>query len=255
MCRSWWSARTSSIRIISPSGSRTYRSGCERASTRRASPRSAPANAYAAARSPTPGGPCRRKACAPASASAADKRRFASGCSGTDAKGSIHLLRELVRPSRGIEDDDPLRKTLGELTVPRRSAGTEVVALALEPVVVALDTRRHGTRSELEQEGPVGKHPADRGEVQLEHALEPEPARDPLVRDRRVQVAVADHRRTAFERRPDHLVDELRARGDVHERLGPRPDVVAVEDELTEPLAGGGSARLPRRHDVDAVRQ
>src|SRR6185295_13505684 len=108
------------------------RSGWARASTRRASPRSAAAKANAAVRFPTPGGPCSRYACAPPFASAAPRRRFASGCSGTDAKGSIHLLGELVGGPRRVEDDDPIGKASGELAVPGGSPRAEVVSLTLE---------------------------------------------------------------------------------------------------------------------------
>src|SRR5206468_1056632 len=141
----------SSIRIISPSGSRRYRSGWERVKTRRSSPSTWAANANAAVRFPTPAGPCRRYACAPPSPSAAASSRFASGCSGTDAKRSIHLLRELVGGPRRIEYDDALREAGGQLAVPRRGSSAEVVSLALEPVEVPLDPRRHLARVELEQ--------------------------------------------------------------------------------------------------------
>ncbi len=50
-------------------------------------------------------------------------------------------------------------------------------------------------------------------QVELEHAFDAEAARDPLVGERRVDVAVADDVGAAGEGRADHLVDELRARG------------------------------------------
>ena len=64
-------SRMSSMRIWSPSGSSTYRSGCVRRSTRAWSPSSSAAKRSARSRLPTPGGPCRRYACAGPSASAA----------------------------------------------------------------------------------------------------------------------------------------------------------------------------------------
>ena len=106
---------------------------------------------------------------------------------------------------------------------------------------------------EHEQERPVGEQSADRGEVELEHALEPELAPDALVRDGRVEVAVADHRRPAFERGADHLVDVLSARGGVQQRLGPGRHVPAVQNEIAHPLAELGAAGLARGDDVDAV--
>jgi argininosuccinate lyase len=52
--------RTASIRIWSPKGSSTYRSGCVRRSTRGSPPSSSDANASAVARLPTPAGPLKR---------------------------------------------------------------------------------------------------------------------------------------------------------------------------------------------------
>ena len=45
----------------------------------------------------------------------------------------------------------------------------------------------------------------------------------------------------------------LRARGGVERDLGPRRDVVAVEDEVAHLLAERGAARLAGEHDVDAL--
>src|SRR5687767_335994 len=185
MCRSWRNARTSSMRIISPSGSRRYRSGCERVPTRRSSPSSAPANAKAAVRFPTPAGPWSRYACAPPSVSAAVRSRLASACSGTDAKGSIHLLRELVRRSRGIEDDDALGKAVCQIAIRGSCPRMELRRLALEPVVLAAESAVDLRVVERQQKRAVREQAADRGEIELEHALEPEPTPHPLVRDGR----------------------------------------------------------------------
>ena len=106
---------------------------------------------------------------------------------------------------------------------------------------------------ELEQEGPVGKQAAHRGEVEVEHAVQPELAADSLVGDRRVDVAVADDHRATLERRADHLVHVLGAGGRVHERLGPRADVIAVQDEIPELLAELRAAGLARGDDVERV--
>src|SRR3954471_22572183 len=193
MCRSRRSSRIASIRIWSPRGSSTYRSGCERRSTRPASPSSAPAKALAARRLPTPAGPCRRYACAGPSRSAAPSRRFASACSGTAAKASMDLLGEVGRGLGAVERLDALREDAGELAVGAVDLLAEGAALALDPV-----TRRAGPRGRLvrideEQERAVGQEAADRVQVQLEHALDPEPAREALVGKRRVEVAVAEH--------------------------------------------------------------
>src|SRR5919109_4152327 len=231
-----------------------YRSGCVRASTRRSSPRSAAANANAAVRLPTPGGPCSRYACAGPSVRAAARRRIASGCSGTSAKRAIDLLRELLGRASGIQDHDPLRKSLRELPVAGVDARVKVVALPFEPVALSRQTAPDRARIEQEQEGSVRHQPLDRREVQVEDALEPETARDSLVRDGGVDVAIADHRCAASERGPDHLLDELRTRRRIEEGLGPRSNVTAVQDEVAELLPQLRPAGLTREDGFGAVR-
>ena len=99
-----------------------------------------------------------------------------------------------------------------------------------------------------------GSRPLHGGEVEVEDPLEPEPARDSLVRDGRVEVAVADDQRAAGERGPDHLLDVLRASRRIEESLRPGHDVAAVQDEIADPLAELRAARLSRRDDVLALR-
>ena len=98
-----------------------------------------------------------------------------------------------------------------------------------------------------------GSTPRDRVQVQLEHALEAEAARDPLVGERRVEVAVADHVGAALERRRDHVLDELRARRGEERRLGPGRDLALGEQQLAHPLAELGPAGLARGDDLAAV--
>ncbi len=119
--------------------------------------------------------------------------------------------------------------------------------------MVAPQPLRDVGRVEQEEECAVGHQPSDRGQVEVEHALDPEPAAHALVRDRRVDVAVADDRRTSLERGPDHVVHVLGARGRVQQRLGPGGDVVTVEHELANPLAELGTPGLARDHDLLAV--
>ena len=82
-----------------------------------------------------------------------------------------------------------------------------------------------------------GMTPADRGQVEVEHGVDPEPTRAALVGDRRVDVPVADDDGAARERRPDHLLDVLGARRGVQRRLGPRRDVAGVQDQVAHGLA------------------
>src|SRR6478609_6115029 len=208
-----------SMRIMSPSGSTTRRSGCVRSTTRRASPSRAPANANAASVFPTPAGPWKRKAWASPPARAAVSNRLASTCSGIASKGPIDLLGEQLGARRSVDDDEPVRFALGELPVSAGGTGVKVVFLALDSVALAAHAPDGIVRADLEQDRAVGHQPLHGGEVELEHALEAEPAGDALVGDRRVDVAVADHRRPTRERGPDELLDVLGTRCRVERSL------------------------------------
>src|SRR5512146_3306516 len=207
MCRSRRSSRTASMRIWSPSGSSTYRSACERRSTRGSLPSSAAANASAVARLPTPAGPWKRYACAGPSPRAAASRRLASSCSGTLSKLVEHLLGDLARRAHAVDGRDPLREVLRQLSVGRVHALAEAAVLALDAVAVVADASRRLLRVDEQQEGAVREQAPHRLQVQLQHALEAEAAGDALVGEGRVEVAVADHVRALLERGGDHLVD------------------------------------------------
>src|SRR5258708_6205378 len=160
MCRSWRNVRMSSMRIWSPSGSSTYRSGCVRRSTRAWSPSSSAAKSSARSRLPTPDGPCRRYACAGPSASAADSRRLASCCSDTASKSLTNHLRELVCGPAAVERDDPVGETVGELAVCGVDGRVKVRAFPLEPVGRACSPRSL-VGVEQQQDGEVGHEALD----------------------------------------------------------------------------------------------
>src|SRR5438876_7796401 len=168
MCRSRRISRTASIRIWSPRGSSTYRSGCVRRPTRGSPPSSSDANASAVARLPTPAGPWNRYACAGPWASAAARRPFASTCSGMLSKLIQDLARDLDRRPRAVDGYDSLRESLRELPVGRVDPRAEVLVLALDPVAVALQPLRRLGRVDLQQVRAVREVPADRMQVQLE---------------------------------------------------------------------------------------
>src|SRR5947209_4992443 len=252
MCRSWRSSRMSSIRIWSPSGSSTYRSGWVRRSTRAWSPRSSAAKRSARSRLPTPEGPCKRYACAGPSTSAAFGRRFASCCSDTASKSLTDHLRQLLGGAPAVEGDDALGETLGELPVRRVDASVELGALALEPVRLC-DAPPRLRRVDQKEDGQVRHEVLDDVEVELEHVVDADAAGDPLVRERRVDVAVRDHVRAPVERRTDDGRDELGARGREQRRLRPRRHVRTVEHELAHALPDLGAARLARQHDFAAI--
>ena len=112
----------------------------------------------------------------------------------------------------------------------------EVVGLALQPIVLAAEPPGQLRDVEREQERSIWHQPTYSSEVEVEHPLEPEFARDALVRDRRVDVTIADDRGAPVERRPDHLVHVLCSRRRVQERLGPGRDVAPVQHEISDLL-------------------
>src|SRR5947207_1700496 len=252
MCRSRRSSRMSSMRIWSPTGSSTYTSGWARRCTRSGSPISCAAKATAAARLPTPGGPWKRYACAGPSASAARSRRLASACSGKLSNASTDLLRDLVGAAVAIHRLDSIRKHLGQRTVRLVDGAVERLPLALDPV-----GRRAAPRSDLgldeDEEGAVGQQPVRRREVKLQHAVDAEVTGDPLVGERRVDVAVADDVLALLERGRDHALDELRAGRSEQRRFGPRAHVEPVEKQPPDFLAERGAARFARCDDVPSL--
>src|SRR6187401_1002039 len=189
MWRSWWSARISSIRIISPSASITRRSGCVPASTRRGSASSVPAKARAADRFPTPRGPWKRKACAWPSASEASSRRFASACSGTSTNAVTDLLRELLDGQPAVDDDVALGEPRRQVAVRLDDERPEVGVGALDPVALVTHARERGLRIDFHQHGHVREQPLDDTQVEVEDEIDAEPAPGALVGDGRVEVA------------------------------------------------------------------
>jgi UDP-glucose 4-epimerase len=105
-----------------------------------------------------------------------------------------------------------------------------------------------------DEERAVGQHAARGDEVQLEDALDAEPARDALVREGGVDVAVADDVGAGLQRGRDHACDELGARGGEERRLGPRAHLHAVEEQAAHLLAQRRAAGLTRQHDLPALR-
>src|SRR5207247_111979 len=102
-----------------------------------------------------------------------------------------------------------------------------------DPVAFLADSARRFFRVDLQQERAIGQLSADRRQVQLEHAVDAEAARDSLVRERGIEIAVADDDRSALDGGGDHAVDELRA--------GARGDEVHVLDSL----ATGSHEKVP----------
>src|SRR5919198_6738491 len=159
MCRSRRSARISSISTWSPTGSRTYKSGCVPRSTRPPSPISSAAKAVAARRLPTPGGPWKRYACAGPSASAAPSRPFASSCSGKLSKLIPDDSGQLGGGLRAVQRRDPVREHRGELAVGVVDGGLELEAFALNAVRNGTSPRERVLGCEQHEERAVGEQP------------------------------------------------------------------------------------------------
>src|SRR5262245_45722603 len=211
-----------------------------------------PAKASPAARFPTPGGPWKRYACAGPSASAARNSRLASDCSGKLSNASINLLGDAFGVAVSVHGNDAVGEHLGQRTVRRVDGAVELPPLALDPVRRLGALKRHLGIHEHE-ERPVWQQLAGDDEVEVEHALEAEPAGDSLVRERRVDVAIADNVLPGCERRSDDGVDELGARGGEERRLCPGTHVDLLEQELPELFAELRSAGLARRENLAAV--
>ena len=106
---------------------------------------------------------------------------------------------------RAVEQYDPLGKALGELLVRPADLGLEAFTLALDPVGRALLAAGGGGGIDGEHERAVGQQALEHRQVELEDTVETEAARDALVGERRVDVAVGDDVCPAVESRPDHL--------------------------------------------------
>ncbi len=130
----------------------------------------------------------------------------------------------------------------------------EVSAFALQPVVVPWHPADQIVRVEHEQERQVRQEPADRRQVELEHTIEPETARDALIGDGRVDVAVAENDLTSCEGGPDDLLHVLRPRRRIQRGLGPRRHVPPVQDKIANPLAELRATGLTRRQVRAPVR-
>ena len=155
-----------------------------------------------------------------------------------------NLAPDLSGGARAVDGDDSLGEGCGELLVGLSHALAETVVLALDPVAWVTAPPGRLFRVDDEQVRAVGEDPADRMEIELEHAVEPEPTRDSLIGERRVDVAVAHDVRATGKGRRDHLVDELGARGGEQRGLRPRRNLARAENQLADQLADLGSARL-----------
>ena len=177
---------------------------------------------------------------------------MASSCSGKVSKLSTDQSSDIIGLLGAVHQHDPLREDASQLAVGAVDILEEGAAFALDPVCVAPFSGGRLLQRNDDQEGAIGQEPTRREEVELEHTLDPEPAREALVREGRVEVAVADDVRAAGQRGPDHLVDQLCPGGGEERRLGPGTHGVTGEQELPDPLPEGRSPRFADVRDVSA---
>ena len=189
------------------------------------------------------GGPWSRYACAGPSASAAREQALRLlPAQASRSKLSTDEGRDLVGGTRPV---DARRCAAGR---PRRARGRpgRRGRGSRPPRARSGPGRRRSAAArrgvDEQEEGGVGEQAADDGEVQLEHPVEPEPAGDALVGERRVDVAVADDVRAALERRPDHLAP--RAPHAPPRRAPPRP---TARSPARRAPARGRARRAPSR--------
>ena len=157
------------------------------------------------------------------------------------------------RERRRRRVDDPVREQLGQLAVGARrpSAG------ARRPRARAGRCRRPRRRRlagrASRRKVRSGRSPSVAVQVELEHAVDAEAARDALVGEGRVDVAVGDHVAPRVERGPDHL--PRRARRARRRRGPPRPRALISRPSrrARAPFAERRAARLARRDDLAAL--
>src|SRR5947207_14536666 len=93
-----------------------------------------------------------------------------------------------LRGEAAVESDDATGELVGELPIAVGDQAPEVLVLALDPVEAGRVTGPGRGWIDVEDERPVREQAAGHGEVELEHALGAEAARESLVHDRGVDV-------------------------------------------------------------------
>ena len=128
----------------------------------------------------------------------------------------------------------------------------EIQALALDPVGHAASTQRD-LRIDEHEHGPVRQQAVRRDEVELEHLVHAESARETLVGEGRVDVAVGDDVLAGVKRRRDHPARKLGACGREEGRLGPGGHVDSLEHQPPELLAQRRAAGLAGGDDLASL--
>src|SRR5664280_1726893 len=271
--RSAMTGSTCSTRIRSPSRSTTCRSGCR---PRRARSHSAQApqppqdvtSATPSSRAKTalarPSGPASRKACESRPSRMPRAKRSLTGCwpgtssntapSAAEAEAGaghglerrrLHVRGDQLDGAKAVDEADALGKAPGE----RGEAGHDLLlqldAFGLDAVGAAAGARETDDGIDVEHHGEVRQQAAQAGLVDRHDLVDAEPAREALIGERRVEVAVEHEHAARVQLGQQDFVDELGAGGRVQERFGPgRRRHGSVEQELADGLADRRATRL-----------
>src|SRR6266545_4300961 len=262
-------ARMSSTSRLSPSGSSRWTSGWTPRSTRWQtsqvpSPPAGQLRAAAKTRAtwtlPMPGGPANSHAWVTRPLSTASRRTpTVSGCPTTSSQtdtAALHareharadLLGDLVGGGGGVDHQEAVGPLRGQGAERPRHRLVELALLVFDAVAPAGEPGEAGGGVQVQQDDQPRQDPGGRPTVGLLDRVAAEAAANPLVGEGGVHEAVAQDGGATVERRPDHLLDVLRAGGGEQQRLGPRVEVVGdrvVEQDRPDPLADGGAAGLP----------
>src|SRR6266511_3572528 len=261
-------ARMSSTSRLSPSGSSRWTSGWTPRSTRRQtsqvpSPPAGQLRAAAKARAtwtlPMPGGPANSHAWVTRSLWSASRRTAtASGWPTTSSQtdtAALHareharadLLGNLLGGCRDVDHQEAVGLLGGQGAERPCDRPVELQLLAFDAVALPGGPGEAGGGVEIQEDVELRQDPGGRPAVDALDRVAAEAAGDALVGEGGIQIAVAQDRGATVERRPDHLLDVLRAGGCEQQRLRPRVEVGRdrVEQDGPDPLADDGAARLP----------
>jgi hypothetical protein len=167
--------------------------------------------------------------------------------------------RGIVPYAGAVDTDEARRLGIGETTERRRHfavkrfvAPADAVVLAPVALGEAVCDNRVAT---FQQDGHVRHQPIGTDAMEREDGVVVQPPCPALVSARRIDEAIADHPRAAFQRGADKLGDVVGASGGEQQRLGLRAPVAAgrIEQQLADRLGGSGPAGLTGQHDLEAA--
>jgi UDP-glucose 4-epimerase len=145
-------------------------------------------------------------------------------------------------------------EALAELPIAVRDCRAKGAVLPLDAIGCRASACGGGLRVEEEDERAIRREIGD-GDVQLEDPVDAEPATDALVRKRGVEVPVTHDIGAVGERRADHSLGQLGARGREERRLRPGRGLVAVQQQIADVLAERCPTWLANGDDIPPLRR